>query len=99
MFNLLSVSQVVKKGNQVLLQDDGAYLLKANSIPSRYYTNTANQILLGEHEGGVFTYKIKGIPDINTTRGEFDYKPTNTLNVNNNNNTQNMVKLEEKKET
>jgi hypothetical protein len=101
MFNLLSVSQVVKKGYQALFTNDGAFILKANTIPSRYYTNMANQILVGEHEGGVFTYKIQGAKDINTTKGEFVYKPSriDENSHNNNNRTlENEDNKEEKKE-
>lgn len=72
-YNLMSVSQIVNKGEQVLFTKEGAFVLNPNTIPAKLYNK--DSIIKFRHEGNVFIYNIQGIKDPTLNKGDFNYNP------------------------
>ncbi|MGZ8855580.1 MAG: hypothetical protein ACXW07_06570, partial [Nitrososphaeraceae archaeon] len=84
-FNLMSVSQIVNKGYQVIFTQEGGFVVKPESIPDRFYTNPNNVVLKTRQEGNLFVYDLteKRIP-VNARYGDFTVDTEGSNNDNNN---------------
>ncbi|MGZ8925639.1 MAG: hypothetical protein ACXW2E_07130, partial [Nitrososphaeraceae archaeon] len=71
-FNLMSVSQIVNKGYQVIFTQEGGFVIKPQTIPDRFYTNPNNLVLKTRQEGNLFVYDLteKRVP-VNAKYGDF----------------------------
>jgi hypothetical protein len=73
-YNLMSVSQVVNKGEFALFTKQGAYIFEPKIISKKTLDMIKQQSLLTfRHEGNVFIYNIQGIKDPPLNKGDFNY--------------------------